>query len=537
MLLKFLQTFYKLLQLLIICSYISIFLYFIPKAESITEIILFLLIAFLIHIANWLLATLSYIRVLPEIIEPTNPNNIQKQILEQEAKINSLLIDLDNLQEVFLSNSLWQHNDFPQTKNQQIIKLQTDWENYSKNILKLNEIIKSLQKLSLQSFKRKNLKQALNVLINRLIIHCWASFSKTYISISKHPYADRFLEDFQSYQVVINHFFTAREILLLVKAHPKFNSSLSEASRKQYKEISHNLHQLKTVDLANNTRKLVKNTTKQTVFPIQKKLSQIIGKLKIPIRKNRLINQNNLEQTLIDLQPLDILVLRNNWEVSNMFLPGFWTHSLIYLGNLELLNELTKDRKSKRYLQKQYQNQNLEEILKEKFPSAYNKLQNNQNSYLDATSEGVEVHSYQKHLKADYLTALRPLISSKQKLAILFKLLENYHQPYDFDFDYMNSSGLVCSELIYKTYQQHSNLPVKPIKVAGRYTIPPSDFVKSLINQNQRKPYWQLIFFADGIPNQNTTHFKDLNELKKTLNRPTSDLILEPTSFWQHLLK
>ncbi len=44
-----------------------------------------------------------------------------------------------------------------------------------------------------------------------------------------------------------------------------------------------------------------------------------------------------------ELLPGDILLKRNNYQLTNMGLPGFWTHSGIYIGSLEELDKYFMD--------------------------------------------------------------------------------------------------------------------------------------------------------------------------------------------------
>ena len=96
---------------------------------------------------------------------------------------------------------------------------------------------------------------------------------------------------------------------------------------------------------------------------------------------------------------------------------------------------------------------------------------------IEAVRPGVVPTAIHKSGAADYLAVLRPRLKKQDKLKALLKAFEFYGHPYDYSFDFITDSELVCSELIYKAYEpadEKEGIAFELVETAGRLMLPPN---------------------------------------------------------------
>lgn len=212
-----------------------------------------------------------------------------------------------------------------------------------------------------------------------------------------------------------------------------------------------------------------------TWFPLQKRVTAGVSIVKIS--RDHFITQEDIAELKTRLEPGDIMFQRRNWQLTNIGLPGFWTHTALYVGSLDDLDEYFKD------------NTVIEipvsEHIQQNYPKFYNDFSQMKDghpiSVLEALKEGVLVQSLEVSADADYLGVLRPRIPKDDKLLALFVAFAFYGRPYDFNFDFVTDNELVCSEVVYKAFTETAEklgVPFELITVAGRLVLPPNDIVR-----------------------------------------------------------
>lgn len=190
-----------------------------------------------------------------------------------------------------------------------------------------------------------------------------------------------------------------------------------------------------------------------------------IGDYRLKTRPDHrgLISRGQLNELRALLRPGDILLERRNWFMSNAFLPGFWPHAAVYLGDRAALDELglMEDPRVSRHLRA---------FLA---PDAAG----DRHAVIEAISEGVVFTSLEHSVgQADAVAVLRPRLTDADRREAIARAFSHYGKPYDFEFDFFSTDRLVCTELVYRAYDGMIAVPLT--SVLGRQAVPAMTFVR-----------------------------------------------------------
>lgn len=300
-------------------------------------------------------------------------------------------------------------------------------------------------------------------------------------------------------------------VLAYLEAHKSFLDSLSRkvASDPTWKFLS---------------RSLI-NASLELILPAQKQIFTWIGDTRIKSRKSRLISQQQLIEFGNLLEPGDIIIGRQDWYLSNIFLPGFWPHAILYIGTpAEISATFDSDPEIIRWCRRNDAG-NFSELLAKHYPKAAaawkspGKTDKNPRRMIEAISDGIVLSSLYEALHCDYVAAVRPRLKKIDKARAILLAFSYYGREYDFHFSFNTEQALVCTELITKAYVRNDNsgLRFPMVKSLGKYGIPADSIVKTFA-ENRDKPDRQLDFvaFLRGLPSRKTAVFADAKEFAES---------------------
>jgi hypothetical protein len=156
----------------------------------------------------------------------------------------------------------------------------------------------------------------------------------------------------------------------------------------------------------------------------------------------------NLKTTL---KPLDILLEKTPFRLTDRFIPGYWGHNAIWLGTEKELKAL--DLWDHPVFKK------IQDKIKEG------------HAIVEALRPGVQVNSIEHFLDIDDMAVMRPKKLTREELKkSLIIAASQYGKKYDFSFNVETQDVLVCSELIFMAYV---DIPWRTERVVGRWTINP----------------------------------------------------------------
>ena len=173
------------------------------------------------------------------------------------------------------------------------------------------------------------------------------------------------------------------------------------------------------------------------------------------------------------LQPGDVLVTRHAVALTNLFMPGFWPHAALYIGDSGQRDALGVD------------------IAEDKLA-----LWRNGICTLEALKDGVRLRPLTETLNVDYFVVLRPQVSSDVVSKAISRAVAHEGKPYNFDFDFFSSDRLVCTEVIYRAYDGIGGIEFPLTERAGRKTLSAEDLLDFARNSDLFKPV--AIFGTDG---------------------------------------
>lgn len=241
---------------------------------------------------------------------------------------------------------------------------------------------------------------------------------------------------------------------------------------------------------------------------IDSSVSTWIGDNKYRPSKQPAITQERIAEMISKLQPGDILIERKNWYYSNLFLPGFWKHGLLYCGTLDDLHDFGLD---------------TDPVVK-KYIAEYGKpnAQGDVPRVLEAISEGVVATPMEEATEGDYVAAFRPRASEDQIKKAIRTAFSHFGKPYDFEFNFQTADKIVCTELLYRSFYDFLSFPLR--KFLGRWIFSGDDLVGMFAAErakgtNPENRKLDFIFFLDSDTKTGQSTFKGEADLIATLKR------------------
>ncbi len=242
----------------------------------------------------------------------------------------------------------------------------------------------------------------------------------------------------------------------------------------------------------------------KSIYAAQSGVATYMGDTRI-VSRAPFITAGQIDAIESRLEPGDILLERANWYLSNPSLPGFWKHAALYVGRLEDLKRLgiADDPNVQRHLA---------DYL---IPASDGR----QKTVIEAVSEGVLLSSLTRSLHADYAAVLRPRVSPGQKASAITRAFANLGKPYDFNFDFEDTSKLVCTQVVYLSY--YDVLAFGLQRILGRTTLPANEIArKCAAEAGQANRQLDFVLFLDAIPSRGAAAESTEAEFRKSVLRP-----------------
>lgn len=272
-------------------------------------------------------------------------------------------------------------------------------------------------------------------------------------------------------------------------------------------------------------------------FPLQKSVSEWVGDTKVARQHSHLISAKQVESMGKRLQPGDIIFERQEWFLSNLGLPGFWTHVALYIGTPEERRAFFNDPEVREWVKGLgISDGNFEALLRQRYQTAYGRSQITKEykhpaRILEAISEGVSFTSLDYTGSADSLGVIRPRLSKREKAQAILRAFHYSGRPYDFNFDFQTDSALVCSELIFKVYEPGGGMkglrfPVS--EVLGRKVSTPNNMVRQFDEQSGKDTAQaDFVLFLDGFEKEKRAVESTAEKFRASWQRPNWHILIQ----------
>jgi len=204
----------------------------------------------------------------------------------------------------------------------------------------------------------------------------------------------------------------------------------------------------------------------------------------------------NIKSTL---QPLDIILEKTPFRLTDKLIPGHFGHVAIWTGTkAELIDAGVWDE----LLVQQYAHQ----LSTDADPDSKDRAQ-----IIEALRDGVQLNTLEHFINVDDIAILRPIFDEnsayelkKEALLMAFRQLG---KKYDFNFDVDTTDKIVCSELAYVSFPS-VDWPTE--KTLGRHSISPDNVAQQAWNN---VPLELIMFYHDGKLVEDDVQLAKMQEL------------------------
>ena len=280
---------------------------------------------------------------------------------------------------------------------------------------------------------------------------------------------------------------------------------------------------------AENALLVVKDTGHLAWFPVQMNVSEWMSHVRVWRPGVSLISEDLIQKIKPRMEPGDILLERREWFLTNVGIPGYWPHAALYIGTPEERTQYFKDSEILRWAKRvNPRAENFEDLLKLTYPDAYAKsmrvYEGHPTRVIESIAEGVTFTTIEHSAAADSFAALRPRLPKLEKAIAIYNAYSYAGRPYDYNFDFLTDQELVCTELVYKSYQPDNGfkgLALPLTEVAGHMVTPPNEIARLFTEEYQKKnQQFDFVLMLDADEKNKTSNFVGVETFKTSWKRP-----------------
>jgi hypothetical protein len=270
-------------------------------------------------------------------------------------------------------------------------------------------------------------------------------------------------------------------------------------------------------------------------LPVQKGVAEWMGDTKVWRPHRSLIRPEQIEDLSRRLVPGDILLERREWYLTNVGIPGFWTHAALYIGSPEQRTAFSRQPEVRKWLG-QMGAETIDDLIRQRYPEAHAAMlapceDDRLPGVIEAHSPGVTLTSLHYSATCDSLAVLRPRLSGADRAAAVVHAMRYHGRPYDYSFDFVSDQSLVCTELVVKSYlpgerKQGLDLPLE--KTMGQTLTPANSFARQFDETfGTDGQQMDLVLFLDGHEKEKLAAESDVAAFRRSWQRPKWHILVQ----------
>jgi hypothetical protein len=427
-----------------------------------------------------------------------------------------------------------------------LLELWSRYLAYSMELEKLKHVHKHFHQINFINYPELHLKSFLTA-YSAFVANCRAAVKLTKL-VDNNEFVGTFLnEQKPQHDIPANAYLYLKKavihpdtlvLLNIGRAHIKITrlgtklSSEQAQFLKQYSEDGY-LEIMKSLGkqpelIVETPKKLFEKHVFTAWMPLQKGVAKGMSLVRTTHREN-FITLDDVQSTMRELEPGDILLERRNWYLTNIGIPGFWPHTALYTGTPLEIDEYFRDVElPDGLLPSEYISRNHPELFEE---ISGQTRKGHEFRVLEALRPGVIPTALEDSARADYLAVLRPRLDKKDKLKAILAAFSFYRRPYDYNFDFVTDNELVCSELIFKAYRPGENrkgIAFQLKETAGRLLLPPNSIAaKFAAEYGSDDAELDFVLFLDGSEEEGNAERGSVEDFLGSWQRPKWDVAQE----------
>lgn len=186
----------------------------------------------------------------------------------------------------------------------------------------------------------------------------------------------------------------------------------------------------------------------------------------VETRKGYLYTMEDSEKEALirELKPLDVLLEKTPFRLTDKMIPGHYGHVAIWLGTEEQLKDLR---------------------VWDQLPKAIQEKVRSGHHVVEALRPGVQINTLEHFLNIDDFLVLRDVrreVSDDYRRQAILQAVAQVGKEYDFNFDVLTHERIVCSEIAYVVFAD-VKWPLE--ETLRRYTISPDNVAQLAVGGNR----------------------------------------------------